>query len=219
MAQIGVCLGLLILTEILYRFTNVTGFNMPFTDQHNFGNYIDTLLMNKINPGGWVAINCIPTAVHTIAGALVGKLLLSDKEKLKTLLLCGLICLIVGYALDFANITPIVKRIATTSFTLVSLGYCLWFLAASYWWIDIKDHRKHLTFFTIVGMNSLFIYLFFEIVGSRWFNGYVSAISNGVLNWFNAGELLKMLIASACIFGLEWSLCYFLYKKKIFIRL
>ena len=32
--------------------------------------------MNKINPGGWVAINCIPTAVHTIAGALAGKLLL-----------------------------------------------------------------------------------------------------------------------------------------------
>jgi predicted acyltransferase len=219
LAQIGVCIGLLLLTEILYRFTNVPNFNMPFTDQHNFGNYIDTILMHKINRGGWVAINCLPTAVHTIAGALVGKLLLSDKEKLKTLFLAGLICLVIGYSLDMLNITPIIKRIATTSFTLVSLGYCLWFLALSYWRIDIKDHRKNLKFFTIVGMNSLFIYLFFEIVGDRWFTAYIFNISNGVLGWIYAGELVKMLIGSACVFGLEWLLCYFLYRKKIFIRL
>ena len=217
--QIGVCIGLLLLTEILYRFSNVPGFNLPFTDQHNFGNYIDTILMHKINRGGWVAINCIPTAVHTIAGALVGKLLLSDREKLKTLLLWGFICLVIGYGIDALNITPIIKRIATTSFTTVSLGWCLWFLAVSYWWIDMKDHRKHLIFFTIVGMNSLFIYLFFEIVGSRWFTGYVFSISNGVLSWVNAGEVIKMLVGSACVFGLEWGLCYFLYTKKVFFKL
>ncbi len=175
--------------------------------------------MNKINPGGWVAINCIPTAVHTIAGALVGKLLLSDKEKIKTLLLLGVICLIVGYGLDGFGITPIIKRIATTSFTIVSLGWCLLFLTLSYWWIDIKDHRKHWRFFTIVGMNSLFIYVFFEIVGDRWFTGYITFISNGVLSWVNAGDLIKALIAAVCVFGLEWGLCYFLYRKKIFFKL
>jgi len=218
-AQIGVCIGLLLLTEILYRFTNVPGFNLPFTDQHNFGNYIDTILMNKINKGGWVAINCIPTAVHTIAGALVGKLLLSDKGKLKYLLIWALICLVVGYEMDRFGITPIIKRIATTSFTIVSLGWCLVFLSVSYWWIDAKNHRKRLQFFTIVGMNSLFIYLFFEIVGDRWFTGYITFISNGVLSWFNAGDLLKVFVASACVFGLEWLMCYFLYRKKIFFKL
>jgi predicted acyltransferase len=217
-AQIGICIALLLLTEALYRFTNVPGFNLPFTDQHNFGNYIDTILMHKINKGGWVAINCIPTAVHTIAGALVGKLLLSGKNKVGTLLFWALTCLVIGYSLDGFGVTPIIKRIATTSFTIVSLGYCLLFIATSYWWVDVRDHRKHLSFFTIVGMNSIFIYLFFEVVGSRWFNGYISSISNGVLSWFNAGELLKVMIASICIFGLEWLLCYFLYKKKIFLK-
>src|ERR1700742_779625 len=52
-AQIGVCIGLLLSTEILYRFTHVPGFDMPFTDQHNLGNYIDTILMHTINKGGW----------------------------------------------------------------------------------------------------------------------------------------------------------------------
>ena len=125
-AQIGVCIGLLLLTEVLYRFTNVPGFDQPFTDQHNFGNYIDVILMNKINDGGWVAINCIPTAVHTIAGALVGKLFISaKKDKIKVLLIWASICLAIGFGLDFAGVTPIIKRIATSSFTFASLGWCL----------------------------------------------------------------------------------------------
>ena len=219
-AQIGVCIGLLLLTEILYRFTHVPGFDQPFTDHHNFGNYADLLLMNKINSGGWVAINCIPTAVHTIAGALVGKLLLGNSNnKFKQILLWGAIVLALGYGLDLAGITPIIKRIATSSFTLASLGWCLLGLALSYWWVDIRNHRKHLSFFTIVGMNSLFIYLFFEIVGSRWFNEYISAIAKGLLAIIHTPGMLTNIIASLCIFTLEWSLCYFLYRKKIFFKI
>ena len=214
-----VCAGLLLITEVLYRYTHIPGFDQPFTDQKNFGNYVDLLLMNKINAGGWVAINCIPTAVHTIGGVLAGKLFLSNNEKIKPLLLAGFICLLLGYGLDMAGITPIIKRIATSSFTLASLGWCLWFLALSYWWIDIKTHRKNLEFFTIVGMNSIFIYLFFEIVGSRWFNEYISAITNGLMKLASVPEIPMGIISSLCIFALEWSMCYFLYRKKIFFKL
>ncbi|MEO6455313.1 MAG: DUF5009 domain-containing protein, partial [Ginsengibacter sp.] len=63
------------------------------------------------------------------------------------------------------------------------------------------------------------IYVFFEIVGSRWFNGYISAISNGIMSWFHASEMLKFIIASIFIFILEWLLCYFLFRKKIFFKL
>ncbi len=219
-AQILFCLFLLLLTEALYRFTNIPGFDLPFTDQHNFGNYMDLILMNKINHDGWVAINCIPTAVHTIAGALTGKLLLSGRHnKLRYMILWGFICLAVGYGLDFAGITPVIKRIATSSFTLASLGWCLLGLAFCYWWIDILNHKNYLKLFTIVGMNSLFIYLFFEIVGSRWSNNYISAITNGLMQMTNIPEIVRLIITSLCIFAVEWGLCYFLYKKKIFFKL
>jgi len=219
-AQIAVCVALLLLTEVLYRFTHIPGFDQPFADQHNFGNYVDHLLMNKINPGGWVAINCIPTSVHTIGGALAGKLLLSQKhQKVRSLLLWGAATLFLGYILDRANITPIIKRIATSSFTIVSLGYSLLILALCYWYIDIKDHRRHLQFFTIIGMNSIFIYLFFEIVGHRWFNGYAGAITGGLLQLINTPAMISALLTSLVIFACEWGLCYFLYRKKIFFKL
>ncbi len=219
-AQIIFCVFLLLLTEVLYRFTNVPNFNEPFTDQHNFGNYVDLILMNKINGDGWVAINCIPTAVHTIAGALTGKLFLSNKNnKIKHLLIWAAICLIAGYGLNLLNITPIIKRIATSSFTLASLGWCLLGLAFCYWWIDIKTHKKYLLFFLVTGMNSLFIYLFFEIVGSRWFNNYITAISSGLMKMINVPGYLSLIISSLIIFFLEWNLCYFLFKKKIFFKL
>ena len=88
--------------------------------------------MNKINPGGWVAINCISTSCHTIWGVLAGKLLMSKRtsgEKMKRLLISSLVLLILGFGLDRSHITPIIKRIATSSFVLASGGYCVLFLA------------------------------------------------------------------------------------------
>lgn len=214
--QISFCIGLLLLTEALYRFTNIPGFDQPFTDQKNFGNYMDLVLMNTINSDGWVAINCIPTAVHTIAGMMAGKILL-QKQPLQWLVAAGIITLVAGYMLDLAGITPIIKRIATTSFTLASLGYCL--LALALFVRVLRDpalaDRPLSKFITIVGMNSLFIYLFFEIVGHRWFNGYVAAFTNALPmpnGWVN-------IITSLTIFALEWAMCWFLYKKKIFFKL
>ena len=218
-AQVGFSIGLLILTEILYRFTNVPGFDQPFTDQHNFGNYMDLILMNKINKGGWVAINCIPTACHTIWGALAGKLLLSNRtrpEKMNTLVIAGVAGLVIGYLLNITSITPIIKRIATTSFVFASAGWVFFALAISYWWIDIKDHRNNLRFFLVVGMNSLFIYLFIEIVASRWFNDYIGALTNGLMGLAN---ISAPIVTSLILFGLEWGMCYWLYKKRIFFKI
>lgn len=220
--QILFTIGLLVLTEILYRFTAIPGFDQPFADQHNFGNYVDLLMMNKINPGGWVAINCIPTAAHTIWGAIAGKWLLNhtdSRSKLSPVILLGVSLLLIGYLLDIGDITPIIKRIATTSFTLVTGGWCLLSLAFLYFWIDVLNHKRFLSFFTIVGMNSIFIYLFFEIVVHRWLYDYSNTIVNGILSPTGLPGEFILIISSIVLFALQWYLCYWLYNKKIFFKL
>lgn len=220
-AQVMVSALCLLLPEFLYRFTNIPGFNQPFVDQHNFGNYMDLQLMNKINPAGWVAINCISTSAHTIWGVLAGKLLLSDKtadQKMKALLLSSGMLLLLGFGLDRLHITPIIKRTATSSFVLASGGWVVLFLAFCYWWVDIKKHRNYLMLFNLFALNSIFIYLFNEIVGDRWFTGYVLAITNGLFGIVHIPELIAAIMGSFVVFGLEAGLLYFLYRKKIFFK-
>jgi predicted acyltransferase len=215
----GLCL---LIPEFLYRYSHIPGFDQPFVDQHNFGNYVDRILMNKINPGGWVAINCISTSAHTIWGVLAGKLLISDKtstRKMKILLGGSVILLVLGLGLDWLQITPIIKRIATSSFVLVSGGYCLLFLDLCYWWIDIKKHQNYLLLFNLFALNSIFIYLFNEIVGDRWSTGYILAITNGLFGYTHIPINIANVMGSLVVFTLETGLLYFLYRKKIFFKL
>lgn len=216
--QFGVSIFLLILTEFIYRTFPVSGFNQPFTPDHNFGAYVDLLISGELSGGHWVSFNAVPTAAHTIWGVLAGKLLLSGRssgEKLKLLIFSGVIGLAAGYALD--PVTPIIKRISTSSFVLASGGWALLALAFSYWLIDVKKIQRWSRFLIIVGMNPLFIYLFAESGGGKWLYSIVMPFSTGLTGW--AGEAAGGLFTSAVVWFLLWYLCYWLYKRKIFIKI
>jgi predicted acyltransferase len=221
--QMVFSLGLLILTEMLYRYTHIPGYDQPFVIGKNFGSYLDMLLMGKINPNGWVAINVIPTAAHTIWGVLAGKLLINETSgssyKIKTLLLAGICGLIIGYGLDIASITPVIKRISTSSFVLASGGWVILFLALLYWITDVKKINRYAWLFTIVGMNSIFIYMFFETVGYNWFDSFVAIFVKGFTGFLGTPEKMQALLSALVTLFAECYLCYWLYKKKIFFKL
>jgi predicted acyltransferase len=221
--QIIVSFALLILTEIAYRAFPVEGFNQPFVKDQNFGSWMDLILMGKINNGGgWVAINFIPTAAHTIWGVVAGQLLLSKKsenQKVSFIAISGIILLLAGYLIDWMGITPIIKRICTSSFVMASGGWALLVLALSYWIIDIKKINKWIFIFVIFGTNPIFIYLFFNTVGGQWFNKFVAIFTHGFLEWFHFSEFFIKLFTALTILLLEWLLCYYLYKRKIFFRI
>jgi len=216
--QIVFTVILLAVTELLYRTWAVPGFNHPFTADQNFGSYIDLLLMGKLSTGHWVAFNAVPTTAHTMWGVLAGQLLLSKRlpyNKIKILAGVSLLLIIIGYALD--PLTPIIKRICTSSFVIVSGGWCLFALGLSYWVIDVLKIHKWSKFFAIVGMNPLFIYLFAETGGTEWLHRIVKPFTMGFFNWL--GDINAQLLTSLVVWGVLWYICYWLYQKKIFIRI
>jgi len=220
--QLAVTAVLLIATEAAYRLSPVEGFNHPFIQGQNFGSWMDMVLMGKINPHGWVAINCVPTACHTIWGVLAGQILLSqrrNKTKLRLLALGGLACLVAGYGLDLTGTTPIIKRICTSSFILASGGWCLLVLTASFWIIDILKAKGWTFFFRVVGMNSILIYLVGQTVGPQWFNGFVGIFTGGVLGWLGLSPEVTAVLTSLAVLAQEWCLCLWLFRRKIFIRI
>jgi predicted acyltransferase len=220
--QVGFSLALLLLTEALYRTMLMPGFDQPFTEYHNFGAYMDTILMGKINSGGWVAINIIPTAAHTIWGVLAGKLLISSipaSKKITYLIAAGIVGLVLGFGIDAANITPIIKRISTSTFVLASGGWVLLFMAFLYWLVDIKQVNKQAWIFTVVGLNAIFIYLFFETVGGQWFNDAVAIFVKGGLNGLGITAAVTAVVSAIVTLVAEWGLCYWLSRNKIFIKI
>ncbi len=218
--QLIISILLLVLTEVLYRMYD---FQNPYNNGESFGSFMDMIFMGKINSGGWVTINFIPTAAHTIWGVICGQVLLSkrtENKKLKTFVIGGVILLSSGYLLDLTDVTPIIKRIATTSFTLVSGGYALLVLALFYWYIDVQNnHKKWLMFFSIVGTNSIFIYLFAETVGNQWFRDFGLIFTSGIMGNLGFPNNLILVLNSFCILFIFWYLTYFLNKHKIYFKI
>jgi predicted acyltransferase len=216
--QLLVSFAMILISDLIYRLWSVDGFNQPFTPDHNFGAWVDLTITGNLSSGHWVAFNAIPTTAHTIWGVIVGLLLMkewSQRKKILVLVAAGLIGIIVGYSMN--TFIPIIKRICTSSFIIVSGGWCLLAMAFSYWLIDVMNFRKVALFFAIVGMNSIFIYLFSNLGGKQLLTRMAKPFTSRLFFW--AGDLAVNMITILVVAAMVWYMCYFLYKRKIFIRL
>lgn len=219
--QLAFTLVTLLLIDLAYRFFPVEGFNHPWVNFENLGAWFNNKIEGVDKASEWATLNFISTTAHTIWGVLCGKLLLSDKpaaKKIHILLIAGVSALLIGYSLDGLNITPIIKKIATSSFVFASGGWAVLALCFCYWLIDIR--KKFISgskMFIIVGMNSIFIYLFFSIGGASLIHRIIAPFSN--LLFSRGGENTVEIITSLGIWATMWYMCYWLYKNKIFVKI
>jgi predicted acyltransferase len=219
--QLIFSLILLLIIDLAYRFFPVEGFNQPWVAYHNLGAWVNNALEGKETKVIWASLNAIPTIAHTVWGVLCGHVLMSNRkvgQKIKFFLFAGLSGLIIGYSLDFLNITPIIKKIATSSFVFVSGGWTILAMAFCYWLIDVKKvFIKGSGFFIIVGTNSIFIYLFCQLGGAGLLNKTFIPLIKGLFSWH--GELTVSILTSLVVWGALWYICYWLFKNKVFIKI
>jgi len=215
--QLLVSFALILISDLLYRFWPVAGFNQPFVPGHNFGSWTDMMLTGSTDHGNWVPFNAIPTTAHTMWGVLVGMILKNEwapRKKVFTLLIVGATGVIVGFAMS--PFIPIIKHICTSSFIIVSGGFCVIGMGISYWLIDILNFKKVPMFFAVFGMNPLFMYLLASHF-RRFFSSLISPFTSRIFSWTNDVSLI--IINAVIIAAMLWYVCYFMYKRKVFIRL
>ncbi|HEY1599365.1 MAG TPA: hypothetical protein VGG64_07165, partial [Pirellulales bacterium] len=109
---------------------------------------------------------------------------------------------------------PINKKMWTSSYVLVAGGYSCLFLAAFYQLIDIWQWRRWCLPFVIIGSNAIFIYMASELIpfdqiSLRFVGGDVAE---------HLGRLSGVVAATVQL-GLELAILWWLYTKKIFIRI
>ncbi len=177
-------------------------------------NFLPGRLLQKIYDENGL-ITQLPALCLTVMGSMAGDVLRSDRKegkKLQILLLAGIAGIGIGllWGLHF----PINKHLWSSSFIMLTAGMAFLILSIFYYIIDVLKFQSWAFFFQVIGMNSLTIYLAyhfidFEHTSHALFGGLYAPLPE---QFHDALEALGALI-------LVWSMMYFLYRKKIFIKI
>jgi heparan-alpha-glucosaminide N-acetyltransferase len=206
---------------------NFTGFAAHWNKNYNFGNRFDQWFLNLFprehpflyNSGGYLTLSFIPTLGTMILGLIAGLWVResSPKTPMKKLLIAGVSGILIGLALHYSHICPVVKRIWTPSWTIFSGGICFLFLAAFSWVIDVKGFKKWAFPLVVIGMNSIAAYCiahFMEGLLASSFQIHLGA------NFFQfAGAGLESFFRGAAILLCYWLVLFWMYRRKLFLKI
>lgn len=159
-------------------------------------------------------LSTLPAIVTAMLGMFAGELMKSDKTPVRKLVLLaggGIVLVLVGLLWDLCF--PINKNLWTSSFVCFVGGLSALLFALFYYVIDILECRSWTKFFTVIGVNSITIYLAQEIVGfgriSEFFLGGVIRLSP---------ESARPFLQAAGYIAVCWLFLWFLNRRKIFLR-
>jgi predicted acyltransferase len=204
-----------------------TGFAAHWNKNSNLGQAFDLWFLNLFprtrpfvyNAGGYLTLSFIPTLGTMLLGLIAGQWFreAAPRIPLRRFLVAGALLCAAGLLLHFTGICPIVKRIWTPAWTLFSGGACFLFLAAFSWIVDVKNHRRLAFPLVVVGMNSLAAYLIAELCGNFVESSFRIHLGMRVLNAF--GENVEPVFLGALTLATYWLMLYWMYRKKVLIRI
>ena len=108
---------------------------------------------------------------------------------------------------------PVIKNIWTSSFVLVSGGWCLLLLAAFHALVDVLGWQRHaFFFFTVIGANAITIYFLQRCVDfgktADFFCGGLASLAG---SW-------QPVVAALGVLAVKWLLLVFLWRHRVFLR-
>ena len=127
------------------------------------------------------------------------------------MVIAGIVWLVIG--LLWSTVFPINKKMWTSTFVLVVAAYSILMFALFYWIIDVKNCRGWILFFTVIGMNSITIYLAqafinFSYTARKLFGGLIALMPENSQDFFTQAAYVAVC----------WLFLYFLYRKRVFLK-
>lgn len=188
------------------------------TPEGSINGFVDRLLL----PGGLYdrvfdpeGVLCVLSAVSvTLMGGIAGAILRSEKgsgyRKAGMLTLAGIGLAGAGFGLG--TWYPVIKKAWTATFDMSAAGLSFLLLALFYLVVDVWKVRKWTFVLRVIGLNSITIYLGKRLIDFSFTSDF---LFNGLST--RAGRFQPVVIIVGTIV-VEWVFLYFLYKKKIFLR-
>ena len=215
--QIATTVVMLLLFWALMTFVPVPGSQAGnLTPDGNLAIYLDRLILGRFEDGTsytWIA-SSITFACTVMMGTMAGHLLRSQKPptaKVIWLSAAGVGSIVAGWV--WGIWFPIIKHLWTSSFVLFSGGICLLLLAAFYLVIDVWGLRKWAFGFVVIGTNAIAVYMATSLFDFRRIgNIFVGGLDKWLGPWND-------FVQATAAFAIVWLILYFLYHKKIFIKI
>jgi heparan-alpha-glucosaminide N-acetyltransferase len=206
---------------------HLTGVTPAWHKNANVGQAIDVPFLNAFprkdpfvfNPGGYQTINFIPSLATMLFGLMVGELLRSSRDarkKFYILIALGLAGLALGLILSGLGV-PLVKRIWTPSWAVFSTGWCLLILGTLYAIVDLHGYRKWTFPLVVVGMNSIAIYMMSHTLKPWTTKTLQTHLGENVFKMF--GPANAPFVQYTMLGLVFWLVCYWMYRRKIFLRI
>ncbi|MBC7922694.1 MAG: DUF5009 domain-containing protein [Ferruginibacter sp.] len=192
------------------------------TTEGSLAAYLDRLLLpGKLylgvhDPEG--LFSAIPAVGTALLGVFTGRFLRHDSPRWPmvrkgiALAVAGTVLLGLGSAWNL--VFPINKNLWTSSFVVYVGGWSLIFLAVFYLIIDVAGYRRWAFLFTLIGLNSITIYLASH--GMINFLSTANFFFGGLIR--QAPEPWQAVWTATAIVVVQLALLYFLYRNKLFLR-
>ena len=174
----------------------------------------------EFNSGGYATLNFIPSLATMVFGLLAGQLIRSgrsSRDKVAVLVATGLAGLGLGWLLGWLGVCPVVKRIWTPSWAIYSTGWCLLLLALFYLVTDVARLRRWALPLVVVGMNSIAIYCMSMLLKPWVRDNARRHFGRGVFDAF--GTAYGPMVEAAVFLLLCWGACWWMYRKRVFLKI
>jgi predicted acyltransferase len=209
----------------------LTGVAAHWNKNMNLASDFDRWFMNlfprekpfEFDAGGYATLNFIPSLSTMIFGLLAGELLRgtsSHGKKILWMLLAGAAGLSAGLALNHLGFCPLVKRIWTPSWTLFAAGCTLWMLAAFYLVIEVVRLRFWAFPLMVVGMNSIAIYCMDKLIRPWILDTLQIHLGENAFSGYGRIDPVFVPVVESVVAMLAlWLICFWMYRRKIFLKI
>lgn len=218
----------------------------PFSMEGWYGNIIDKAVLSiahmykgegvPFEPEG--LLSTIPAIVQVVFGYFVGLYIINNGGKLSQdntenpaiykmltgLFVAGVGFLLIGYCWNL--VFPVNKKIWSSSYVVVVNGLAIITIATMIYMVEVKRSKGFMSrFFEVFGKNPLFIFALSAFLPKT---ARLVTNADGVnpWNWLYKKVLVHTpgvpengsLLYAICVIIFMWAICYWLDKKKIYIK-
>lgn len=216
----------------------------PYSMTGWFGNNVDKAVLGEahmykgegmpFDPEGLMSTMC--AIVQVIFGYMVGEYIQKKGktfEMVSGLFVAGVAMILTGFCWDM--VFPINKKIWTSSYTVYTTGLAIITIATMIYLIEFKNVKGGLArFFDVFGKNALFVFALSAFLpkGLALIRIPDHLNDKGVMtytnpwNWLYQKVLIHIpgdpkigsLLYALCVITLMWAICYWMDKKKIYVK-